>query len=716
MTKQVIKKIYILSLLTIITCLTYGGNFYRLDDDFNYVNIIEHASLFVDTSASLTLDDITTSSIDDQFQLNTEKEPYFKYGKQAVWIQFKVVNESNQHKICYLRYPYPIVRNISIYQFGLNNTLDSTIAGYASENTRNYASNSRPIFKVHLLPSEIKTIYLRFDNAGTEFPLPLKLHSEINLHDKNEYSMIIYGIMYGLILFIILVNCFLFINLRKRIYPYFILYVLTVGFYFSVRDGLAFKYFWNYAEWISSQSLFFGAQLPMIFLLTLTQSSLKTKTYLRQTHKVLQALITLNILLIIYALFQDIPPYILCNFSVLLTFIPIFYASIKTLKQKKLSLPVYFLIAKLSLGSGVFLLLLKNFGYTDYITGELSFRSGFILQLITLTFGLTAMFKNILNQANKTAIENLQQLNKLKDQVNIELETQVEERTQELAQKNIELTNAMMHVGTQRDVYQVERDMIQKQTEETTDSIKYAQQLQKNLTENSQNHLNPFEGFFILNRPKAIVSGDFYWIKKLNNKILVAVADCTGHGVPGAFMSVLGITYLNDIANYDHEVEPAKLLGLLRNKVVEAFSGDNTSNTIAKDGMDISLIAINTDTLELEYAGAYNPLYMVRKTELVTLSGDRMPIGAHEKQNQPFTNHKIQLEKEDKLYLFSDGYIDQFGWRTGKKFKQKQFKQLLLELNDVPIEGQKMVMERTLDNWIGDIEQIDDIMVLGLKI
>jgi len=220
----------------------------------------------------------------------------------------------------------------------------------------------------------------------------------------------------------------------------------------------------------------------------------------------------------------------------------------------------------------------------------------------------------------------------------------------------------------------------------------------------------------LMDWPKAIVSGDFFWVRKIDNTLLLAVADCTGHGVPGAFMSILGITYLNTIVNYDKETSPDNILFALREKVIESFSGGEDKTDIAKDGMDISIVSIDLTTKEMLFSGAYNPLYLVRETELYVHPADRMPISADERQNTPFTLNKIQLRAEDTLYLFSDGYVDQFGWRTGKKFKHKQFKQLLLELHDVPIEGQKLVLERTMKSWIGDTDQVDDIMVLGVKI
>lgn len=709
-----INKIYLVLLLLPISA--QANEVFVVDDGFYLANIAQHSDLLQDPESRYMLEDVRAPEISMQFAPNTDPEPYFGYGSGAVWLRLKIANRSPRSKICFLRYPYPMIRNIAVYQFGVNSTLESNFAGLEAPQYRQQIQSAKPVFKIHLLPSEIKTIYIRVENRGVEFPLPIELHSEFSLLSSNEYTLLLSGIMYGLTLFIILFNLFLYINLRKQIYIRFILYALCAGFYLSVRDGLAMRYFWGYSLWLSGHAPFIGAILPCIFLLRFTQSALKTEYYMPKLNTAMRVLIYINIVFGCLSLFFEIPPYSACNLMIFTSFVPMFIAGFKAMRLKHLSLPIYFFVATAAVAAGTGLLLLKNFGFANNSLGELGLRIGFILQLIIVSFGLTAMFKNILNEKNKQSILNLRKLNELKDQINIELETQVDERTQELAMKNMELTTAMRELGAERDIYQVQRDVIRKQTEETSGSIRYAQRLQQNLSDNCIHHLEPFEGFFILNRPKAIVSGDFYWVRQVERKVLVAVADCTGHGVPGAFMSVLGITFLNDIVRYDHLTSPECILDSLRAKVIESFSGDKQNAHSAKDGMDIALVSIDIDTLQMQFAGAYNPLYIVRGTDLICINGDKMPISIHEKQNLPFASHSLQLHREDKLYLFSDGYVDQFGWRTGKKFKHAQFKQILLELSDVPIEAQKSVLEKTLNGWIGDLEQVDDIMILGLKI
>ena len=212
--------------------------------------------------------------------------------------------------------------------------------------------------------------------------------------------------------------------------------------------------------------------------------------------------------------------------------------------------------------------------------------------------------------------------------------------------------------------------------------------------------------------------------------LIVTVADCTGHGVPGAFMSMLGISFLNEIVRKQEVTQANHVLNELRKEVINALQQKGVSGE-QKDGMDISLLVVNTETNECQWAGANNPLYIVRggqnpqgltKPEplqnlegLEEIKGDKMPIAIYRRMDK-FTNNKVQLHKGDQVYLFSDGFIDQFGGQKGKKFLCKQFKQLLLNNANKPMTEQSAIIEKTLNEWIGNNEQVDDITILGLKL
>ncbi len=259
--------------------------------------------------------------------------------------------------------------------------------------------------------------------------------------------------------------------------------------------------------------------------------------------------------------------------------------------------------------------------------------------------------------------------------------------------------------------------LITQQKQEITDSILYARRIQTAILPPGDYIKNIFPERFILFKPRDIVSGDFYWIKELPGEdiVIVTAADCTGHGVPGAFMSMLGVAFLNEIVNKPDVRSASAILGQLRSHVITSLHQTGRTGE-AQDGMDIALCAINFKTNVMEFAGANNPLYLIRNNELTEIKGDKMPIGIHIRKNNEFTNHKIQLQKNDCIYIFSDGFPDQFGGPKAKKFKYKPFKELLKEIHTHPMDEQERILNDTFEKWKGDLEQIDDIIIIGIKI
>ena len=253
-----------------------------------------------------------------------------------------------------------------------------------------------------------------------------------------------------------------------------------------------------------------------------------------------------------------------------------------------------------------------------------------------------------------------------------------------------------------------------KQKEEIQDSIRYAKRIQSAVIPSENDFRNIIPESFVLFKPLDIVSGDFYWISRRGDKIIVTAADCTGHGVPGAFMSMLGVAFLNEIVNKDGITSPAQVLNHLRKMIIDALQQQGIEGE-AKDGMDIAIICIDEKMKMMEYAGAYNSLIMVRNNELSEIQADKMPIAIYEKM-QAFQNHEINLENGDVFYFFSDGYVSQFGGGEGKKFKSKNLKNLLLDIHSLPMDNQKLILNKTFEDWKGNLEQVDDIVIVGLKL
>lgn len=314
-------------------------------------------------------------------------------------------------------------------------------------------------------------------------------------------------------------------------------------------------------------------------------------------------------------------------------------------------------------------------------------------------------------------------------------------QNEQILQQNEEINAQKEEIETQRDTVIQQKNVIEEIHKSVTDSITYALRIQNAMLPSNELFNEILNEHFIFFRPKDIVSGDFYWTIHINNWKIVTVADCTGHGVPGGFMSMLGISFLNEIVRKKEITQANHVLNHLRKSIIEALQQKGVTGE-QDDGMDISLCVINTENNILQFAGANNPLYIVKseklkvKSEVVIandseeskldelstfnfqlneVKGDNMPISIYSRMDD-FTNHEIQLQKGDCLYLFSDGFADQFGGKKGKKFMYKRFKELLFENSQLPFSEQKLIIENTFDKWKGEYEQIDDVTVLGFKV
>jgi serine phosphatase RsbU (regulator of sigma subunit)/ligand-binding sensor domain-containing protein len=259
-----------------------------------------------------------------------------------------------------------------------------------------------------------------------------------------------------------------------------------------------------------------------------------------------------------------------------------------------------------------------------------------------------------------------------------------------------------------------QKEEIEEQKEEITDSIKYAQRIQKAICPSPERAEELLPEHFVLWLPHSVVSGDFWWMTEKNGLVAIVAADCTGHGVPGAFMSMLGISFLNEIVNKMEVLKANEILNQLRASVKRTLKQTGKEGE-QKDGMDLALVIIDKENMKIQYSGAYNPLYLYRNGELLETKADKNPIGIFIKELDSFTNHEIDLQKGDTFYTFSDGFVDQFGGEKGGKFKTKRFKELLLGIQKLPMKDQKEILNQTIDNWRGDIAQIDDIIIVGIR-
>ena len=263
--------------------------------------------------------------------------------------------------------------------------------------------------------------------------------------------------------------------------------------------------------------------------------------------------------------------------------------------------------------------------------------------------------------------------------------------------------------------------LLEQNNKDITDSIIYARRIQSALLPSKRKLEEKIPDCFILNKPKNIVSGDFYWFRQAGNFMYLVAADCTGHGVPGAFMSILAISIFNDIVKEDTLLTPGEILEKLKRKIIEMLCGRNPESE-TNDGIDLAICRIDLSNHIIQYAGASRPLIIVRENTpdhsfgIMQIRADQMPIGTYRKDDKNFTNHTLQLQLNDAIYLFSDGFASQFGGENNRTFRQNRLKELLLQIHDKPMELQVKLLENALNDWKRDLMQTDDILVIGLKV
>ena len=272
--------------------------------------------------------------------------------------------------------------------------------------------------------------------------------------------------------------------------------------------------------------------------------------------------------------------------------------------------------------------------------------------------------------------------------------------------------NRLQITRRQKTIIEQQKELVEEQKKDITDSIQYAENIQRALLPDAK-QLSLIPDGFVLFQPKDIVSGDFYWMQHHNNVVYLAACDCTGHGVPGAFMSMIGSSQLDEAVIEKGLRKPNEIFYEVRKGFINALKQTGEKGQ-QKDGMDATLIAWDKNN-KLQFSVANNPLFFIRNGELLETKPDKQPVGFYTGEQKPFTHHELTLEKGDTVYIFSDGYHDQFGGPKDKKFMIKNFKKLLLSIHDKSMNEQKTILEETMSQWKGDTEQVDDILVIGVR-
>ena len=668
----------------------------------NQSKISASSALYIleDIADTLDLSDVRTDLYSKKFQFhNSSDEPNFGFTNSSFWFRLTVKNTAEAGKY-WLEIPYPFLNLLEVYVPAKNGNYQKHSVGDHYPFSKRSILHKNFLFDMDFSEGEQKVVYAHIRCNGEATSFPVNVLNTLDWVKRDYAELVVLGVYYGILIFAFFLSFFLGISLKEKVNFYYLLYITGIGIFQFSLDGLAFQYLWPNNPWLANHIIPMSGSFAVFFLLLFSQQLLQTKKLAPAVHQVISFLAIADAVLHFMSLFNN-PFYswslkslnfiaLIANSLVLVTAIIVF--------RKKQKSARYFLIAFTLLILGVLLAMLKNFGYLPriFIT-EYGIQIGSAIEIIFLSFALAENVKTLKEEkqmVQELLLEQLKENNKSQIERNIELENKVLERTLEIKEQT---------------------KIIAEKNKDITDSINYAKRIQQAILPPEDTGELQFP-MFIYFKPRDIVSGDFYWYEFRDNKFIIAAVDCTGHGVPGAFMSMVGTTLLNKVVNDLGQTLPSQIMKQMDVNILESLKqrGDISSN---RDGMDMAICSIDASKKELIYSGASRPLYLVRNNELIEYKSSIFSVGGFLAGNEKvFEDAYINYQSNDMIYIFSDGYADQFGGEKGKKFMSKNLRLLFSRIASLPLDKQKSEIHSNLISWMGSLKQVDDVMVIGIRL
>ncbi|WP_154657158.1 7TM diverse intracellular signaling domain-containing protein [Hugenholtzia roseola] len=667
--------------------------------------------VFADSSRMFSLQEVLNlyEKEPQKFVKSNQNIPNFGYSNANFWLRCEI-STTDDEQIWFLNMTKSNTDTMFVYEF----MDDSLIKMHKTGSLFPFEQRPIPyrnfVVPLHLKKDKITTLYLFFAGS-TSKQFPMRVMSEnlfLSVTQKSDaFFLLICGILFGLTLY----NAFLYVSIREVSYLLYVFYMFFLGLSIFTFNGLFFQYITPNIPTIAKIASNSLVSITTLFGLAFAVNFLKTKTLFPLVYKIswlLGVLISINFAFVVSSIWLDAEVFLL---SARTTGIVAFSFAVFALLLgvislwKKLRSARFYVLAWSLLLVGVIMAALKQAGIVDEnaIT-EYSFQIGAVFEALALSLGLADKINIERAKRNKAQTESialLEENRKIIQEQNEILEQKVEERTTELNQalqvvqkQNYELETINTHIQ---------------------DSIRYAKRIQTAIMPTEKAIIERFGGqAFVLFEPKDIVSGDFYWTITQNGLTYLAVGDCTGHGVSGAMLTMIGENVLTQLVLENQLTDPAEILQELHNSVYTLLKQDENPNV--KDGMEVGVCVIDFAKQCLHFAGAKQPLVYFQRGEMQIIKGDKRPIGGKlfkDEEERSFTTHFLDIDLPTRFYLYSDGYQDQIGGEEGRKFMSQNFKKLLVESHPQTFEAQKQMIFQTLKEWQGNYKQIDDITVLG---
>ncbi|MEO1652293.1 MAG: 7TM diverse intracellular signaling domain-containing protein, partial [Bacteroidota bacterium] len=604
-------------------------------------------------------------------------------------------------------------------------------------------------------------IFVRFRNDVNYPPdLNIRLINKHSWQEDNARTNLFQGFFQGLLWMMLLHNLLLFIRTLDRAYLSYVFYIMAVSVYLLNFYGYWGEFFAGQVPFFNFLYLPFTAYLAFILYMQFLRFYLNTPLKLPVWDMYIKIIIGTFIVatgIMIFLAIMDYQAYMLIEkYVVSGIFLIIFLIACIIFIRGNL-IAQYFALGTASMLAGGIILLLGSSRVLDIPYNHIFYELGILGEVIIFSLGLSERYRESEKTKKQMRIQLIEQLEKnraiqLKSQQ--ELEAKVQRRTLEIENQKEEILVQREEISKQKDKLEQQKNLLTQKNSHITDSIVYASRIQKAILYDYDILLNTVKEGFIFYAPKDIVSGDFYWYNEINTygtdidqfsqehharflgsplsnkrkevdtilaspmsrdlKVIV-VGDCTGHGVPGAFMTVMGNSLLNEIIMENRIVEPDRVLSILDRKIIKTLSKQGSDEQIS-DGMEISILVYDEMSRQVHFSGTGNALYLIRDYDIHTFKPSRYSIGySNFHKSKEFEKTTIDLQEDDIFYLATDGFQDQFGGRYGRKYMKKNFRKLLLNISHLPMEAQKKRLEKSFVDWRKGYTQTDDITIMGLK-
>jgi len=720
------------SLLLVLPFSLFGygqsANEIVLTDENLGISLGENVGVFEDKTNAFPAVNALLELIDDPFVKTEQAIPDFNFTANRFWLRFTLTNHSSKTDFIF-ETGRTVTNKVEFFEVEEKRAVQHYISGDDFAYNDKKIIHRKNLFPIALEQNESKTFYVKLESDGELLFAPIIVHDHMGFFAEDFKDQFTNGFYYGLIALVVIIYFFFFIFLRDRSFLFYILYAFSQGILQFSLDGYSHHHIFPKGGYFTSHLLLFFAGLTVLFSLTYVNHFLNLKKHSQGLLKIFNISRFAIGLIIIMSLIPG-PLYELSfpiiNGASLFSVLLAAYAIIR-LRTKGVEVDLFFALAFIILIIGGVVFILGNISVVgDKMISLGALKISSALEFVILSISMSNKYGKLKKEkelAQKEALITLEEKNALMDESNTKLERQVKERTSEI---------------------ELQKEELSKINEEIVSSIKYALRIQEAILP-SDEHVNLLiPNSFILYRPKDVVSGDFYFIEATSTAnvsdasrfVLVAAVDCTGHGVPGAFMSIVGNNLLTQTLTKSAVSSPGEVLNYLNEGVNRTLRRTIDGKAIS-DGMDIAMCALNHDHTKLFFAGAKNPLYLSRhksvfdqndipeamhviaETEdvvLLEIKGDKHPIGNSSDELIPFINHTIDLMVDDQIYVFTDGYADQFGGPKSKKFNYRRFRELLIKISSMPMADQKATLETEFIKWLGTEEQIDDVLVISFKI